>query len=34
MKENDIVILGSDGLWDNAHDPEVIETVKQFIEEK
>ena len=28
------MILGSDGIWDNAHDSEVINEVKTFIEEK
>lgn len=28
---NDIIILGSDGLWDNLYDQKVIELVRPFI---
>ena len=34
MMIGDIVILGSDGLWDNAHNTEIIEVVRGYIDEK
>lgn len=34
MQIDDIVILGSDGLWDNAHNGEIIEVIRDFLNEK
>jgi serine/threonine protein phosphatase PrpC len=31
VRDKDIVILGSDGLWDNLFDMKVIELVRPFI---
>ncbi len=31
MKDKDIIILGSDGLWDNLFDIKVIELIRPFI---
>lgn len=31
MKDKDIIILGSDGLWDNLYDMKVIELIRPFI---
>eukprot|EP01031_Cornospumella_fuschlensis_P040989 gene40989-49999_t len=32
VQEGDIVVLGSDGLWDNLYDEEIISTVNSFYE--
>ena len=32
FKENDIIILGTDGLWDNLFDEQIIRIVKPFLE--
>jgi serine/threonine protein phosphatase PrpC len=31
VKQGDILILGSDGLWDNLFDVKVIDLVRPFI---
>ena len=31
MRDRDIVVLGSDGLWDNLFDIKVIELIRPFI---
>jgi protein phosphatase PTC7 len=31
VKHNDIVVIGSDGLWDNLFDVKVIELIRPFI---
>lgn len=31
VRHNDILILGSDGLWDNLYDVKVIDLVRPFI---
>ena len=31
VKHGDIIILGSDGLWDNLHRPMIVEMVKPFV---
>ena len=33
IRHNDIVILGSDGLWDNVFDENVIEIVEPFLKD-
>ncbi len=31
MKDKDIIVMGSDGLWDNLFDIKVIELIRPFI---
>ena len=31
MKDRDIIVLGSDGLWDNLYDMKIIELIRPFI---
>ena len=31
MQNNDIIVVGSDGLWDNLYDIKIIELIKPFI---
>jgi serine/threonine protein phosphatase PrpC len=31
VRDRDIVVLGSDGLWDNLFDIKVIELIRPFI---
>lgn len=31
VHDGDIVILGSDGLWDNTYDVKIIDIVRPFI---
>lgn len=31
VKHNDILIMGSDGLWDNLYDVKVIDLIRPFI---
>jgi len=31
VQENDIIVIASDGLWDNMYDMRVIEIIQPFI---
>jgi serine/threonine protein phosphatase PrpC len=31
VKDGDIIIIGSDGLWDNLFDVKIIDVVRPFI---
>ena len=31
IQNNDIIVVGSDGLWDNLYDVKIIELIKPFI---
>ncbi len=31
MKQGDIIVLGSDGLWDNLFDIKVVDLIRPFI---
>jgi len=31
VKHNDIIVLASDGLWDNMYDVKVIDIIRPFI---
>jgi serine/threonine protein phosphatase PrpC len=31
VRHNDIIVLGSDGLWDNLYDIKVIDLIRPFI---
>ena len=31
IKHNDIVVVGSDGLWDNLFDVRIIELIRPFV---
>ena len=31
VKEGDILVVGSDGLWDNMHRSKIVEVIKPFL---
>jgi serine/threonine protein phosphatase PrpC len=31
IKDKDIVVIGSDGLWDNLYDVKIIELIRPFL---
>ena len=33
IKDKDIIVIGSDGLWDNMFDANIIELIKPFLKD-